>query len=557
MSSSSAVTKERFLVSKGDNGVLSAGIKVISCPSGNCAKGQGIVFPAEALPGMFVWYKSTDYLSVDPSSSTTGAPFVFGMFNDKNGDGVVNEIIKVAGDKVGCDFEYLRGSAPIYPRPELSRFLFTCTSKDTLYAFKVYLESDLTRKQFYQNRGIEYPVQYMNPPGACDSCDDTDTCIATRNGLVDYLNNLGGSGAPLWPKVKNEPVPVKAYVQHETDNTFTLDGVANSCSTCGSFTGIKGIKIQGTSYTFSNTYNSVTSVSNQLETLIENINCSFPKNAGFAYLGKQTLTSTCPQIDIVINTGLEVELIRYDNAVIAPTSTAAIDFKGFSCSIAFVGIVGKENCNCETISDDPVRYYPTHVDVSSIEGFTDAIFEKCQTAVQPINLGVQLWQQEFDADPRPGFGVEQYRTGGRYNNFLDIARSKGVLTDCNDVYCVVSWGSYFGGLKPHIGTTAGVIVGNVVAIPHSSTVTKAALLADINALKNAGDSAFLSDVNCTVDADPGPPSPSPSKSNYATPTVTPSRTVTPTVTKSISITPSITPTRTVTPTVTSTPSRSA
>lgn len=311
----------------------------------------------------------------------------------------------------------------------------------------------------------------------------------------------------------------------------------------------------------------------QVDALLDNINCAFDKHQGFAYKKRGSITTDCMSLQIVVNSCKYVELIQDDDTLLAPCEIATVSYTKpnpkpcidcggsdnadttFDGAIGFVGIMAEENCDCQTPSDNQVFYYPTHVTVSAMSGFTDAVFDVVEEAEPPMNFGVQLWERVFKGDVRAGFHPAQISTGGKWNTLLDIARSKGINIDCDKAYCVLSWQNYFGGNRPDpMSYFSGNVVATVVLIPFGDTTTKTALLADINALKNAGVMAdALADINCTVDTDPVT-SPSPSSTPDATPTATPSITPTRTTTLTPTVTPSITTSRTTTPSRTPSPS---
>ena len=572
-----SAVRERFLVSKDDRGVLAAGETIISCPSGNCAGGKGVTFPSAARAGMFVFYKNN--VSYDPSATPTVGPFVFGMFNDSKGNGVVDEIIKIAGEKVSKDgFLSLRGSAPVAGAEEVSRFMFDCVKYDTLYSINIDFESDRTHKEHYKNRTGRLVIQYKPTNGACDTCSTDAIAREVACGLVDDFNNyrdpaIKKHGIPR--AIRTEPIPVKAFVYNDTNYYFCLDGAEGDCGGCPKFSGIKGIAIQGVNYTFGGSLDSAGTHTHksQVDDLLDNINCAFDKHQGFAYKTRGTVEGACMSLKIVVNSCKYVELIQDDDTLLAPCEVEAVTYTKpnpkpcidcggsdnadttFDGAIGFVGVMAEDECDCQNPSDNEIRYYPTNI-TTSWGGFSDAVFDIIEEAQPPMNFGIQLWEKVYGGDLLNGYHAGQIRTGGKWNNLLAIARSKGVEVDCQIPYCVLSWQNYFGGNRPDpMSYHSGNVVGTVILIPFGDTTTKTALLADINALKNAGVMAdVLADIDCTVDTDPVV-SPSPSSTPDATPTATPSITPTRTTTK----TPTATPSRTTTPSITPsrTPSPSA
>lgn len=551
------VTKEVVLAPSADNGVLAAGIKVLDCPTGDC-KGKSVIWPASAKHGTFVFYNNKTGMSVDPSATPGTGPLVFGMFHSSRNNGVVDSIIKIAGDKISSKLiTSLRASAARGGQEEVSRGMFSCVSGNKLYSLNIDWTSDQTRKQFYKNRRARITASYIRKPGDCEGCDDATVCMDVAKGIVDdFYAQVGNTDVPIWPYIlRHNEAPVHLFVQHKQNYVFNLSGVESTCNGCDSYTGIKGISIQGKTFTFSNTLNSTTTSSHtQIKELVDNIRCSFGKHEGFAWKENGLPSGNCLPICIKVNTDLDnVKLIKYDDTLIEPTTVEPIYFtKGgvtYDCSIGAVGDMAEENCNCEGISDDPVLYFPTNVILSSVEGFNDFTFEVVDTAMQPINLGSQIWMLQYMSDVRPGLSETQQRTGGFINSLQAWSRSKGVEIDCSAMYCVISWNQKAGDYHPHpYETEKPVIVSNILAIKHGFTSTISALLADLNAIKNVDNCLDIDDITCNIDATPDAPSPTPSSTPFATPSVTP------TVTRTVSVTPSVTPTVTKTPSVTPSPS---
>lgn len=550
------VTIERWLVSNNDAGVLPAGIQVFSCPGGNCK--NGISFPTQAVPGMFVFYSSDDATrtSIDPSATPTTKNIVMGIYYSRTKNNVITEILKIAGEKLVP--EQIVGGAsamPVVGRGEVGRATFTCVKKNQLYSIKASIESNRTRQELDWNKKLERIGQYdttVNP--TCDSCDDNTVCLDIVKGIVDDLNGAKDTGD--FPEYRREPIPAKFFVYHRYNYEFCLDGVESACGHCDSYTGIKGIDIQGRQVIFGTTLaTSSTTHQSQLSELLKKIDCAFEAHQGASWYGMGTYDDPCVTAKLVINADLGVRLIKHDDTFIDPCNT--VDNGAQSCALGWYGELAEENCDCTGKKDNPVTYYPTHVKLEAIDGFIDFTSALVEEAVIPLNWGVQLWDQQYKAEPAPGFHNTIIRTGGIYNEDLDFSRRKGVDIECPTGYCVLSITTAPYGYSPDaIGTSTGkAFVRTVIALKQSDN--NAAILADINAIKNANNCANVSDWACTEDPQPGPPSPSVSASRYATPSVTRSITVSITATRSItvsrSVTPSITVTRSLTPSISVSP----
>lgn len=568
-------TKQRFFSVKTDVGILPAGIKAHDCPGGNCIKGKGVTFPSEAKPDMFVFYKDSDKYSIDPSSSIpAGSIIIVGQYK-ADSNGVIREIVKIMGDKMSAStLLSLRGAVPQVARNEVSRWMFTCVKKNTLYGLNVDIQSNRTRQEFAQNKEARYPLLYdTTEAAACETCDDTTVCRTIVCGMVDQFNgNQPGDGG--FVEYREEPKPVKAFYYNDTNFIFCLDGSESACGGCDTYTGIKGIHIQGKDILFGDTMNTTTtSHTSQINRLIEQIDCAFNAHQGTSWIGSGTLSGACLSLELFINTCVDgVQLIKHDGTYLAPCRSESVSFTKtntkpcvncgdsnlltttYNCAIGFIGQVAEENCNCEGKSDNPVTYYPTHVNVSAISGFVDGVFEVVVPGLAPENFGVQLWDTAYRADVRPGFYDHNRRTGGWTNHLLDRARNKGIELVCNVPYCVISWAAKaYGHWVDDIGLHGGTVVENYIAVP-MSFATKTALIADLNAIKNVDNCLGIVDITCTEDPQPGPPSPSVSSTPYATPSVTAS--VTKSATPSVSSSPSTSATPSITPSVSITPSTS-
>lgn len=566
-------TKSRFFTVKTDVGILPAGIKALDCPSGNCPKGKGVTYPAEARADMFVFYTNSDQISIDPSSTPTTPNVVMGQYK-ANGNGVITEILKIIGDKItACDLLSLRAVAAQVGRPQISRWMYSCSKKDTYYGLNVDITSNRTRLEFAMDQNARYVMGYDTSiePG-CDNCDDPTTCRVIACRMIDTFNgNLPGDGGFV-PYIE-EPKPVRAFYYNPTNLKFCLDGSQSSCGGCENFTGIKGVSIQGRDVLFSDTLNSTTtSHASQLKRLTEQITCAFSPHQGTAWIGGGTISGACTSIELIINTCMGVKLIKADGSYLDQCDSETVSFTKtstrpcvgcpdsnlisttYDCAIGFIGELAEENCNCEGKGDNPVRYYTTEVSVSSSGGFIDGVFDVVVEAVSPEGFGVQLWETAYRGDIRPGYLDHNRRTGGEFNALFDKARQRGVELVCNLPYCVIAWSANaYGQFVDDIGFHGRTVVENYVAIPMSFD-TKEALVADLNALKNADNIRGIVDIACTVDPDPGPPSPSVTPSAYATPSVTPTVSKTPSVTPSISISKSTSVTGSITLSVSKTPS---
>ena len=545
---SGGVTIERWLVGKNDVGVLPAGIQVFSCPGGNCKK--GLSFPVEAVVGMWVFYSADDptRTSVDPSATPNTNNLIMGQYYSRHGNAVITEIMKIAGEKITCD-QIISGasSAPIVGRGEVGRATASCVRKNKLYSVKASIESNRTRQELARNKKLEIIGQYdssVNP--SCDDCDDTTACLDVMKGIIDDLNGNKDTGD--FPTYVREPIPVKFFLWHQFSSVFCLDGVESSCNGCDSFTGIKGVEIGGVSHVFGTTLNtSTTSHQSQLGELIKNIDCAFEAHTGKAWLGQGTIDGSCVTTSLVINTDLGVNLIKHDGTLINPCDT--IDNGAQACAIGWYGELAEENCDCEGKSDNAVTYYPTHVTLTAIDGFIDFTPSIVTEAVLPLNWGVQLWEQMYRAEPKPGYHNTILRTGGEFNGHLGISRVKGVDIKCPDGYCIISFTTAPYGHQPYAtGIPGKAYVRTVLALPIGTD--NSALLEDLNAIKNVNNCNGVIDFTCAEDAEPGPPSPSVSPSRYATISVSRSITTSITPTRSSSITPSVTATRSITVSVT-------
>lgn len=555
------VTIERWLVSKNNAGVLPAGIQVFSCPGGNCKK--GIAFPTSAVEGMFVFY-GDDRVSVDPSATPTVQNLRMGMYYARKGNGVVTEILKIAGEKISCGSNFLSGVAvaPTLGTGEVGRGMFTCSTKNTLYTLQAQIESNRTRQEFAENKKMTIIGQYdtsVNP--ACDDCTDPTVCREIVCGIVQSLNGELGTGD--FPAFRSEKSPAKFFVYNKFDDTFCLSGVTSACGDCNSFTGIKGISIQGQDHIFGNTLNSATtSHITQLKTLIENIDCSFETGQGKAFLGQGTINSACVDIKLIVNSCIGVRLINADGTYLEPCTTTENTFSKvggkicvdcgsastttttYDCSIGWYGELAEENCDCNGKSDIPVTYYPTHVTLTPLDGFTDFVSEIVTSAAVPYGWGVQLWEEQYKSEVKPGFHDTEWRTEGIYDRVHPLARSKNVDLACDTGYCVLSFTTAPYGQEAYgFGLEGKAYVRTVIPIPQQDTTTITDLLADLNGLKNANNCYGITDFSCTADPTPGAPTPSVTPSRYSTPSVTRSISATITVTRTSSVTTSISVTR--------------
>lgn len=550
------MTITRWLVSNNDAGVLPAGIQAFSCPGGNCK--NGIAFPTEARVGMFVFYSSDDATrtSVDPSATPTVKNLVMGIYYSRTKNAVITEILKVAGEKLIP--EQIVGGAsavPIVGRGEVGRATATCVAKNKLYSIKASIESNRTRQELDWNKKLEIVGHYdtsVNP--ACDTCDDNTVCLDIMKGIVDDLNGDKDTGD--FPAYRREPIPVKFFIYHRYNNEFCLDGVESSCGYCDSFTGIKGIDIQGRQVLFGTTLaTTTTSHQSQMAELLNKIDCAFEAHQGKAWWGQGTIADPCVTAKLVINSDVSVKLIKYDDSLVDPC--AIVDNGAQTCSFGWYGELAEENCDCLGKGDNAVTYYPTHVKLEALDGFVDFTSAVVTEAIVPLNWGVQLWDQQYRDDPAPGFHNAIYKTGGEFDTDLAFSRRMGVDIQCPTGYCVLAITTTPYGYNPsNVSTNSGrAYVRTVLALKNSDD--NSAILADINAIKNANNCNNISDWACTADPEPGPPSPSVSPSAYASPSVTRSVTRTITVTRSItitrSVTPSITITRSVTPSISVSP----
>lgn len=566
-------TKTRFFYANSDAGILPAGIKAHDCPSGNCPKGKGVTYPVEALPDMIVFYKKSDGYSIDPSATPTTPGIIMGQYKaDKNG--VIVEILKIIGDSISCDnIESMNAVTANAGRGEQSRLMWTCSKKNTIYGFNVDITSNRTRQEFAMNKPARYPVSYDTTlAAACDSCDDTTVCRTIACGIVDMFNGTMSGDETGFIPYKEEPKPVKAYVINPIDYVFCLDGVEEACGECTSYTGIKGINIQG-ELTYFNTLNSATTTAaSQLQKLADEITCAFNKHQGFAYIGGGTISGACVSLQLIVNSCMSgVQLIKADGSYLAPCYTNPVTLQKLStkncvncgetnaltttynCGIGFSGELAEEVHGIEGGSDYVVNYYPTNVNVNVTSGFVDHVFEVTVPAISPEGFGAQLYDMAYRGDIRPGFYDHQRRTGGEFNHLMEKARSKQVELKQHTPYCVISWeANAYGHWTENLGFNGSAYVSNVFFIPQAYNM-KEALVADLNALKNVNNFRGIADIACTADPEPGPPSVSVSSTPFATPTITPSvtKSATPSVSKtatpSISATTSVSPTRSVTP----------
>ena len=556
-----SVTKQRVFTVKTDVGIMPAGIKV------HDSGGQGVVFPVQAVADMIVFYRKIDHISIDPSSTPSYPDIIMGQYKADKTTKVVNKLVKIIGDRIsGNQMISMNAVGPRAARPEIGRLMWTCTGKNKYYSAMVDVKSNRTLTEYGENKWARYPIQYdTTVDGTCDSCDDLTTCIQMMCSMVDQFNGKQ-VGDGYIPYIE-APKAAKAFVYRDTDYTFQLSGVESDCAECTSYTGIKGVHLQGKDYIWGGTLNAATSSHvSQLQTIVDKITESFPAHQGTAWIGQATFSGSCLIQEIKINTCVDgVKLIKHDGTYLEGTTSSntftktstklcvgcgenGTDTVTYTCAIGFIGPVAEENCHCDGKGDNGVRYYPTNILVSDFVGFNDAVFQTVQTAVAPANFGVQLWDQVYRSDPYPGMYDHIRRTGGEFNHNMDRSRVYNVDLSCPVGYCVISWdANAYGHYENAIGLNGGTQVRNEFMIP-IGFATATALVADLNALKNYNNLAGILDIACAADTTPAGPTPSISVTPFATPSITPSvsasltRSVTPSVTPTVSssATPSVT-----------------
>lgn len=516
----SRVAVEKILVSSGNHPVFAAGLPVYSCAGNNCASGK-VVYNAAAQLNQFVWYNPATRLSVDPSVTAVGGPFKLGLFYDSDGDNVIDTIKLIAGEELGCELNQVKAQGPVCGHGEIHKTYVACINcGDKPRSTRITIDNNQSRNEFHEmGRGAEYV--YTVPITCCDCGGDCDPTFNCREYLCELVSAMNGdsestSSCTINGQIQPHNTSIKphaeAFVINPTTYQFCVDASDGVCADCNNYNPIKGISIAGVVTNFAGLASATASSSKQIDALLKNINCTFPKQQGFAYREKgniDAITGCCP-IRISINTCSVIDgLVLFNDALLAPCATInevlsspnstdcaacgalPIPDTIWPCGWGLVTYNATDECDdCYGLPQNPVSYWGSHAKIFNDEVPCGGQYTiKTQEAVLPQNMGVQLAWYEYNSHVG-GTGRELHPTEiirGRFPRSIDISRSRGNTVNCAKGYCTIAlqYEANKVGPKP-MGWERSNLYRTQLWIPTGDLVTKTAIIADINALAALG-----------------------------------------------------------------------
>lgn len=219
----SNVTRENLLVAKGNYGLPTLNTPLYQT--------DGSI---SLMPGQLGIFSSKTHKAVDATNIAAQDNIYIAIGMDMDGDGVSDQIRKVAGENLNKrQISKVSAEPPRGACPEIQDFMFDCTDCGTDYGIKIQVDSTDLHLYAAPYQLFTYPVNIITDP--CDDC--TEDCTPTAHAceeivckLIDQINrkSLYADGSVKTNLVPNN-FPFEVERLYSTITSFTLPCVEDTC----------------------------------------------------------------------------------------------------------------------------------------------------------------------------------------------------------------------------------------------------------------------------------------------------------------------------------------
>jgi hypothetical protein len=486
------------------------------------------------MPGQLGIFSSKTHKAVDATNIAAQDNIYIAIGMDMDGDGVSDQIRKVAGENLNKrQISKVSAEPPRGACPEIQDFMFDCTDCGTDYGIKIQVDSTDLHLYAAPYQLFTYPVNIITDP--CDDC--TEDCTPTAHAceeivckLIDQINrkSLYADGSVKTNLVPNN-FPFEVERLYSTITSFVLPCVEDACGkdficalasiTLDNDGTVVSIPVPAT---FANASGHM--LIGQVKLLENALNAALTTAA---IPGKfhvtQKCTDDCYTVSLnscaiitavtLVNPACGTIVITTENPLTVPITTnctdcgdAATSTKTYTCGIRVTSKLPARECGCFP----PLEYNASNF--SKINIFPTSGFKAGQWAsnyVQSVKMaegqGVDLRWREYKQQPGGvGRNYDMYNTTyGRWSA-QGFRVKNSVTAECVPYcqYILQHFNTTNSATIAAINTTWNAQFLSTVAIPQSDTATRTAFEALINPwLIAAGTIGAGGAITCATDND--------------------------------------------------------
>lgn len=526
----SNVTRENLLVAKGNYGLPTLNTPLYQT--------DGSI---SLMPGQLGIFSSKTHKALNAENVAAQDNIYIAIGMDMDGDGVSDQIRKVAGENLNKrQISKVSAEPPRGACPEIQDFMFDCTDCGTDYGIKIQVDSTDLHLYAAPYQLFTYPVNIITDP--CDDC--TEDCTPTAHAceeivckLIDQINrkSLYADGSTKTNLVPNN-FPFEVERLYANITSFTLPCVEDTCgkgficaigtivldndgtpvtiTVPAAYSNVDGYMLIGQVKLFENAINVLLAAANvpgkfhveqkctdSCYTVSLN-SCATIESATLSVAAlandscPDTITMNPAETPLVVNT-----LVNCANCSDADTST-----KTYTCGIRVISKLPARECGCFP----PLEYNASNF--SKISVFPTSGFKAGQWAsnyVQSVKMaegqGVDLRWREYKQQPGGiGRNYDMYNTTyGRWSA-QGFRVKNSVTAECVPYcqYILQHFNTTNSATIAAISTTWNAQFLSTVAIPEKDTATQTAFENVINPwLIAAGIIGAGGVITCSVDKD--------------------------------------------------------
>lgn len=528
----STINRENLLVAKGDYAVLAVDTPIYQT--------DGSI---SLMPGQLGIFDAKTHKALNAGTVAAAKDIYIAIGIDTDGDGVSNEVRKVAGDLWNKNrMQNATAEPPRGACPEIWDYMFDCVDCGTDYGLKVQVDSTDLHTYTSPYQLFTYPVNVISEPcDTCgDNCDQADTnCNEIVCKMMDQINRttLQADGTVKRNLITTE-FPFDVERLYTYISTVTIPCVDGNCGK-ELVAAITSVSVS-TDFTFSTTGDNgsndgspavittssihtpgdVTTMLVGQTKLLENLlnaglvtngieghfkvfksctdscftlqlnSCSIISAVNFNDETDASITPATVEIDeetnTYIGTGIVVSLPLTTTVPVGCTDCTGASFttKTYTCGIRFTAKLDKRDCGCFP----PLQYHASSwskLNVFPTSGFKPGHWatNKVQSVKLAEGQGVDLrWREYKQQTGGMGRGYDMYNsTYGRWGA-QGFRVQNSVTADCIP-YCQYEF-QHFNSTNSAtiaaINTTWNAQFLTLVAIPQKDDTTKASFEAVIN-----------------------------------------------------------------------------
>lgn len=420
-------------------------------------------------------------------------------------------------------------------------FYGDCTNYGTQYSVTIETRGDRTLDYNLWNFWEKETFTVNLKNFSCDSCvsgvDEKQVFCALAKQVNSHERTVSDKKAGAFRrralKQQAKVRKFKAYPILGNDYEWTISHSSTACENCNQMTGIGGVKIDGTDYTFNGTTiagSPTLSLKGKQNQIADRINNAF-KTAGVegSAVVKQQIYGggqPCCDFQILVNSCVTVDLLDGNGAVLSgkvttnPFSavTTTANCKGCdpdeswtpTAGLRVVALGMEIDCDCTNPVDRKAWYHREVRIHSQLQERKWGRFatKVVQPVVIPDNLGVQWKKRMLDADHGgPGRDYDPwtvdhaglYATPRKGTAFTEA--TKGI--NCTDLYCSLVFTHNLDFFEKSVTGTKNAAKGRTVLLMPNDDPNNiyATLQARLDPWLASVENGNFGPISCTADAD--------------------------------------------------------